>query len=145
MPLAQKVIGPGISDSTAANGSLAVVTTPYDSCLFNYPGTNAKATVTFPATPGKSWVIAFIEATCWSSLVVSTSSAQFVQITVGGTQVFGVVLALLAATATTTVTDRLVVTNMAIKCTAGQSVTVEFKNALGTNTYEAIGAGAYLI
>src|ERR1035437_3805942 len=65
MGVAQRVIGPGLTGgvTTADTQGMAVVPAPYDSQLYSMPATNTQATVTFPATPGKTWVLAAYTAT----------------------------------------------------------------------------------
>lgn len=147
MPLSQKVTitsGSGISGVTAGTTALAVAPAPYDSMLFNLPGVGVAASVTFPATPGKRWMIAMLTASMTLSGVAGGGS-PVVSVKDGATIIWGSFMALTTGVAGSVLIDHLALTNLALIGSVNTNMVVSFSAGAGGAGFETIAAGAYLI
>ena len=145
--LVQKVIGPGLTGgvTTAATQGMAVVPAPYDSMLTSVPAVNTIASVTFPATAGKAWVVASVVWSLNALGGVALLAAQSGQIIDGVTKIFDGSLLTPPILAAGAAVDRLVLTNVAYVGSVGNAVKVTFSGVGGANTFERVSASAYLI
>jgi hypothetical protein len=146
MGLDQRVTGGGIIGGiTARNGAMAVATAPYDSMLWSSPAANTVATVTFPATPGRAWLINYASFGLDSAALVTTAVHRNIQIIDGVTAIWSSYISLTAVTATTAQSNSVTLNNVAYVGSIGASVTVTFSSAAGANVFENVNAAGYLI
>ena len=135
MPLAQKVTGIGISGATAAGSAMAIVPAPYDRVL-SIRSLGGVATITFPATVGKSWQIGFVSGT---SVTVAGAAFSGGIITVGGLVLAEVGIGAIAGNSFVYVNP-----NVGMLFPANTAVIIAF--SFGAATYnQVISAGAYLV
>lgn len=143
MALPQEVIGTGITGATAATTAMPIVPAPYDSVLYHQPLTNSKAIVTFPATPGKTWIIAAISASLQCDTGGPGYSNDWVSVRIPGIVWQQALLALY--TVAQGGIDHFDLSGLAISGAVGTAVTVQFNAAAGANACEIVSAGAYLV
>lgn len=146
MPFPQQVVGTGLTGATAAGSAMATAPAPYDSQLFAAPGAGLQATVTFPATAGKRWVI---RTATWS-IYNETGAAQAPGgggsgariVDVGGGVLFYIRMGPPAVGGGTIILSK---DNIAYIGGIGNAVTVEFQFALYPGNFQSVNAGANLI
>lgn len=128
--------GGGISGGvTAATGAMAVANAPWDSFLTNRsPG--GTATITFPATVGKSWLINFV-----SGSLVNNGAAPLTNCILNA-NAFN--LADAGVQGIVGYSWSWVGSNLAILFAPNTAVTISFSNFNG-GVFQTISAGAYLI
>jgi hypothetical protein len=114
---------------------------PYDSMLSHVPAAATQATVTFPATTGRRWVIDHAIWTMRSFAAVG--NAQGIQILDGATPIYQSVGSI---PATAFVVDREVVgPGAGYVGSLGAAVKVEWVAGGPANTAQRVAAGAYLL
>jgi len=147
MGMAQKVVGVGIAGgvTTAAVQAMATVQAPYDSVRFSNPAIATQATVTFPATAGKAWLIAYATFTMESAGVIAVNQRRFMTIQDGVTVIWSAAMVLPAQTAAGGGQNIANFPNLAIVGTVGNAVTVTFINPPVAGSFQTVNACAYLI
>lgn len=114
---------------------------PYDAMLNHVPAAATKATVTFPATTNRRWVLDLATWLLYSTAAAATQQA--VTVLDGATLIYASTLVI---PATASVDDRLSIgPNLGLSGTLGAALTVEFTAAGPANTVERVTAGAYLL
>lgn len=114
---------------------------PYDSFLYSAVTNPATASVVFPAVVGTKWIIDCLVL----KLVLfgfAGASSQVIRILDGAAIIAEYKLAA-TSTATTSGTDQLALTNLAIAGSIGNAVTIAFQLAAPASTFQYIEAGAY--
>lgn len=152
MPLAQKVTivtggGGGISGGvTAATGAMAVASVLYDSQLVSTPAAGIRAIVTFPATPGKSWVITEL-----SFSLINDTGAVWAAGSFSGRirildpamgELWAQLIGVLGVAGSTYGRDLV---GIAYKGSVNTTLIVDFQFAPSAGMYQSITAAAYLI
>lgn len=112
----------------------------YDSTGTNAPGAGNQAKVVLPATPGKAYRCAMIAASFRASAAPGGTVAQALQLLDGATVVWQVELALQNIAGDK---DHVHLTDLAIKGTVGNSMTLQFA-AAQASCVEMVNIGAYL-
>ena len=153
MPIPQQVLLTGANGPLGNDGVVPVTSggyvaplAPYDSQKVSNPGANAQASIVFPATVGKRWMLHSFIATLRTGGAVVAAYTQILQILDGAVAFYDTQLANpTATTATTYNVDRLAEVGLAYVSAVGNALTIQFTAASGANTTQYLSAGAYLI
>jgi hypothetical protein len=143
--LAQKVTGGGIGGGGSGT-SLFAAPPPYDSLLISNPASGVVATVTFPATLGKRWMVAMIYADLSEiTLIASAAQTSAIQVLDNAVEIFRGRLVTPAVLINVMAISNYHDSNLAIVGSVGNAVTVCFNPAPNANGNESLAVGAYLI
>lgn len=126
----------------AADGTdgVRMIPRPVDDQRFNAPGANTQAVLTFPATAGFRWVLAWAHWELHCTAAAAGSGTP--RVLDGGTQIFTSAL-LIPAVANSL--SALVLPWAGLRSTSGAALVVDFAAAGGVNTSERVSAAAYLV
>lgn len=114
---------------------------PYDSMLVHVPIAATQATVTFPATAGKRWVL---DTATWTfHSAVGAANVQTIEVVDGATQIWVSALAILAAA--DSIDRQAIGPGLGLIGTTNTAMIVRFTAAGIANTLERVAAAAYLI
>jgi hypothetical protein len=156
MPLPQQVIGidtsglPGPRVLTVQGigpgGSFANPPVPYDSLLISNPSSGVVATVTFPATPNKRWLISMLLADLFEiTLAATAAQTSAIQVLDDVVEIFRARLITPAVVLNGMALSEFNMVGLAITGTAGNAVTVRFNPAPNAAGNESLAVGAYII
>jgi hypothetical protein len=121
-----------------------VVPAPYDSMLVAVPAAGVAATCTFPATPGKAWLIHSFFFEIFGRLAVSPAFDSTIQIVSNGVTLWVGSLTLPAVTAVTAANEKIAIVGVSLKGDLGFSVVLS-TSIPPALAFSRISAGAYLI
>ncbi len=122
-------------------GAIGYWRKPYDSVLLHTPAANVLATVTFPATANRRWVL---DHAVWTLRnTAAAAAAVSIEILDGAVTIWRHALTIQAVV---NAVDRMVLpSELGIASTAANGLTVRFAAAGGATTVESVTAGAYLL
>lgn len=143
MPLAQKVIGVGITGATAAGSAMAVVPTAYDVNLEITGAAGTAATIILPATAARKWLIHSLSG-CIFSIPGSLTTVVTLTVTNGATIIWAQVLSLPISPATSYLSDKIIAIGLALIGTTNTAMTITIAAPVA-GIQPLLSIGAYLI